>query len=127
MLKQISRLASKRPDGVRKRNEGGRKGYVLGSTMRPWYMPAAKGDEGGPRRVKCHSKRFVSRGEAWKSREGFAANSDASFTVCKVFVSIQVLWEIGELQGDGRMRLMVGFLVLNCPTVVMMAKLCRME
>lgn len=36
MLRQISRLTSKRPEGVRKRKEGGRRGYVDGRTMRPW-------------------------------------------------------------------------------------------
>ena len=36
MLRQISRLTSNRPEGVRKRKLGGRRGYVGGSTMRPW-------------------------------------------------------------------------------------------
>lgn len=35
MLRQISRLTSKRPDGVRKRKEGGRSGYWAGREMRP--------------------------------------------------------------------------------------------
>lgn len=36
ILRQISRLTSKRPDGVRKRNDGGRRGYDGGRVMRPW-------------------------------------------------------------------------------------------
>jgi hypothetical protein len=41
MLRQISRLTSKRPEGVRKRKFGGFKGYVAGRVMRPWYIPPA--------------------------------------------------------------------------------------
>ena len=45
-------------------------------------MPVANGEDGGPRRVKCHSKRFESEaGEAWKSGEGDWESSDASRTV----------------------------------------------
>jgi hypothetical protein len=85
--------------------------------MRPWYVPFSKGDEGGPRRVKCHSKRFVSIGEAWKSRDGLVASSEASFTI----------WHVSRSCGKRstanlRMRLMVGFLVLKEPTVVMIAR-----
>jgi hypothetical protein len=66
MLRQISLLASNRPDGVRKRNDGGRSGYVGGKTIRPWYIPFANAEDGGPRKVKCHSKRSESEaGEAW--------------------------------------------------------------
>lgn len=66
MLRHISRLTSKRPVGVRKRNDGGRSGYEEGRMMRPWYMPPAYGDgSGGPQIVKCHSKRLVSSGSAW--------------------------------------------------------------
>lgn len=36
ILRQISRLTSKRPEGVRKRKLGGRSGYVGGKVMRPW-------------------------------------------------------------------------------------------
>lgn len=35
MLRQISRLTSNRPEGVRKRKFGGLRGYVVGSVMRP--------------------------------------------------------------------------------------------
>lgn len=45
--------------------------------------------------MKCHSKRFDSRGSAWRSGEGLEASSVAS----------------------RRMRFMVGFLVLNWPVV----------
>ena len=38
--------------------------------IRPWYMPSAYGVEGGPWRVKCHSKRLVSRGAAKKAGSG---------------------------------------------------------
>lgn len=49
--------------------------------MRPWYRPPAKGEgAGGPLSVKCHSKRFVSSGEAVKSAEGWACSSEASLT-----------------------------------------------
>jgi hypothetical protein len=66
MLRHISRFASKRPDGVRKRKEGGRRGYVGGSTIRPWYMPLANAEDGGPRNVKCHSNKSESEaGDAW--------------------------------------------------------------
>jgi len=36
MLRQISRLTSNRPVGVRNRKFGGRRGYCGGSIMRPW-------------------------------------------------------------------------------------------
>lgn len=36
ILRQISRLTSKRPVGVRKRKAGGRRGYCGGRMMRPW-------------------------------------------------------------------------------------------
>jgi hypothetical protein len=41
ILRQISLLTSKRPEGVRKRKFGGFSGYVAGREMRPWYMPPA--------------------------------------------------------------------------------------
>lgn len=47
--------------------------------------------EGGPERVKCHSKRSLSRGAAWREGSGLVDNSVASL----------------------RMRRMVGDLVLN--------------
>ena len=47
--------------------------------------------EGGPARVKCHSNKSDSRGEAWRVGSGCEESSEASF----------------------RMRLMVGDLVLN--------------
>ena len=59
-------------------------------------MPFSKGDgAGGPFSVKCHSKRSVSSGLATKSAEGLVESSLASL----------------------RMRLIVVFLVENCPTV----------
>lgn len=69
---------------------GGRRGYVGGSTILPWYIPRANGPSsvafgfvllpGGPRNVKCHSKRLSSCGVAVKSGEGELANSAASLT-----------------------------------------------
>lgn len=47
--------------------------------------------EGGPERVKCHSKRSLSRGAAWREGSGFVDSSAASL----------------------RMRRMVGDLVLK--------------
>lgn len=47
--------------------------------------------EGGPERVKCHSKRSLSRGAAWREGSGLVDSSVASL----------------------RMRRMVGDLVLN--------------
>ena len=49
------------------------------------------GDEGGPRRVKCHSNRLDSNSAAWRVESGWAWSSEASL----------------------RMRLMVGDLVLT--------------
>lgn len=34
--------------------------------------------EGGPERVKCHSKRSLSRGAAWREGSGFVDSSAAS-------------------------------------------------
>ena len=70
-------------------------------------MPFAKGEgEGGPRIVKCHSKRFSSRGAAWKSGVGFVVISAASLTVAVVSGG----WVVGREGGQLRMRLMVVFL-----------------
>ncbi len=54
-------------------------------------MPSEYGVDGGPARVKCHSKRSDSRGEAWRVGSGWEESSEASF----------------------RMRLIVGDLVLK--------------
>lgn len=81
MDRQISRLVSNRPEGVRKRNDGGRSGYVGGRMIRPWYAPCSYGELGGPRMVKCHSNRLVSSGDAWYSFDGCVLSSDASRTV----------------------------------------------
>ena len=59
--------------------------------MRPWYAPSLYGVEGGPLRVKCHSKRLDSSGAACNDGSGWLESSLASF----------------------RMRLMVGDLVLK--------------
>lgn len=61
--------------------------------------PAYEEGESGPRVVKCHSKRLSSRGSTWRLGEALEASSEASFSV----------------------RLIVGFLVLNCPRVDMVA------
>jgi hypothetical protein len=45
-------------------------------------MPELKAEgEGGPRSVKCHSNRLDSRGDAWRSGEGFEDSSAASLTM----------------------------------------------
>lgn len=62
-----------------------------GRIIRPWYSPEAYGVEGGPWRVKCHSKRLDSKGAACKVASGFERSSVASL----------------------RMRFIVGDLVLN--------------
>lgn len=62
--RQMRVPVSKRPFGVRRMISGGRSGYSGGRRMRPWYRPRAKGVSGGPRTVKCHSKRSVSSGAA---------------------------------------------------------------
>jgi len=54
-------------------------------------MPDSKGEDGGPRSVKCHSNRLVSRGDACRSGDGEVESSEAS----------------------RRIRFMVGDLVLN--------------
>lgn len=59
--------------------------------MRPWYAPSLYGVDGGPERVKCHSKRLDSRGAACRVGSGWVESSVASL----------------------RIRLMVGDLVLN--------------
>lgn len=61
--------------------------------------------EGGPERVKCHSKRSLSRGAAWREGSGLVDSSLASL----------------------RMRRMVGDLVLNVGldiALVVMALVC---
>ncbi len=66
--------------------------------MRPWYIPCAYGVFGGPARVKCHSKRSDSMGAACRVESGFVESSEASL----------------------RMRLMVGDLLLNIGTDMVM-------
>lgn len=58
---------------------GGLNGYSVGNMMRPWYLPPAKAQFGGPRRVKCHSNMFDSRGLAVNSWQGFKVSSEDSF------------------------------------------------
>lgn len=101
ILRQISRLTSNRPDGVRNRNEGGRSGYCGGRTIRPWYTPPAYGDgAGGPAIVKCQSKRFESdTGWAKKCGDGDGEDADSS---AASFISRRVVADM--LRGLGSMQ-----------------------
>lgn len=40
--------------------------------------------EGGPERVKCHSKRSLSRGAAWREGSGFVDSSAASLRMRRI-------------------------------------------
>lgn len=90
-------------------------------------MPSAKAECGGPRRVKCHSKRSVSRGVAVYSGEGEEDSSAASFTGCG-----EAVWSVAgqkrERMGpDLQMRRIVGDLELNLGVAMMAAIECAIE
>ena len=65
--RQIFLPTVKRPEALSSVIEGGLKGYSGGSVIRPWERPPSKAVPGGPRMVKCHSKRLSSSGDASKS------------------------------------------------------------
>ena len=71
--RQIFLPTVNRPDALSSAIDGGLKGYSAGSVMRPWYRPPSKAVPGGPRMVKCHSKRLPSSGAASKSGFGPAS------------------------------------------------------
>ena len=58
MDRQTFILVSNRPLGVSRTIDGGRNGYSVGSKILPWYIPPSNSVSGGPRMVKCHSKRL---------------------------------------------------------------------
>ena len=59
---------------------------------------------GGPARVKCHSKRSDSSGEAWRLGSGLVKSSEASFRI-RLMVG-DLVWKVGRdiIKGNRRKK-----------------------
>ena len=80
-------------------------------------MPDSKGEDGGPRSVKCHSNRLVSRGDACRSGDGEVESSEASrrirFMVGDLVLNFGVLIIV-----EGQIASRLGNLLLACERIV---------